>query len=328
MKRIVITGGSGFVGRALCNRLVRRWPGARLIVPTRDTAHAKAVAMLPTVEAVRCDLSNPRSLAPVLAEADALVHLVAVLHGDAQRFDAVHVQLVRTVAAAARTAGIGRVVHVSALGVAADAPSMYLRSKAAGEAVWRSAFAEAGGGEGGDGLTDGHADTLGPSGLRILRPSVIFGVDDRFTNLFAQLQRLFPVMPLAGAEARFQPVWVEDVAEAIARLLDDSIPGPVVQAAGPQVMTLRQIVEAVGRMADCQRPVLPLPDGLGRLQAAAMGLLPGEPLMSADNLASMQVPNVADPGLPGLAELGIQAAPITQLAPHLAPARAAYDVRG
>lgn len=310
MKRIVITGGSGFVGRAVCERLALALPGTRLVVPTRHTGqtHARAVATLPNVDLVQARLSDPAQLPGLLHGADALVHLVAILHGSQQAFEQVHVQLPRQLAAAAREAGVSRVVHVSALGVSADAPSQYLRSKAAGEQVWQQAAAEPG----------------GPA-LRILRPSVIFGQDDRFTNLFARLLRLFPAMPLAGAQARFQPVWVGDVAQAVVALLCDGRPGvQVVQAAGPEVLTLGQIVQRVGAMAGCPRPVLPLPEAAGRLQAALMGLLPGEPLMSRDNLLSMRVPNVALPGLPGLAELGITPTPLSWMADHLAPARPAY----
>ena len=208
MKRIVITGGSGFVGQAVCERLAEAWPGTRVLVPSRHPVNARSVMTLPNVDVVAAQVSDPAALPALLDGADALVHLVAVLHGDEHRFGQVHVQLPRQLAAAARAAGVRRVVHVSALGVAADAPSAYLRSKAAGEAVWRE---------------PGQAGAPGPD-VRILRPSVIFGTQDRFTNLFAQLLRLFPVMPLAGAQARFQPVWVGDVAAAIVALLQPAPP--------------------------------------------------------------------------------------------------------
>jgi NADH dehydrogenase len=231
-----------------------------------------------------------------------------VLHGDAARFDRVHVALPRTLAAAAHAAGIRRVVHVSALGVAADAPSNYLRSKAAGEGVWRQAEQNHG------------------FDVRILRPSVIFGEQDRFTNLFAQLLGLFPLMPLAGTGPRFQPVWVGDVAQALVELIRrDDLAGATVEAAGPEVLTLGQIVQRVGAMSGHPRPVLPLPEWAGMLQAAGMALLPGEPPMSRDNLLSMRVPNVASSTLPGLAALGITPQPLARLAAHLAPARPAYQ---
>jgi len=192
-------------------------------------------------------------------------------------------------------------VHVSALGVGAKAPSAYLRSKAAGEAAWQQA-AQAGG-----------------FALNILRPSVIFGAEDRFTNLFAQLLGVFPVLPLAGADARFQPVAVGDVASAVAGCLQGRVPASVLECAGPEVLTLRQIVQQVGAMAGCRRPVIGLPEWAGLLQATAMGWLPGEPLMSRDNVLSMRLPNVASGSLPGLASLGITPAALRTLAAHFNP---------
>jgi len=157
--------------------------------------------------------------------------------------------------------------------------------------------------------------------LTVLRPSVVFGAGDRFLRLFAALQALAPVMPLAGADARFQPVWVGDLAQAVVQsLLQRPGPGPIVECAGPQVLTLAEIVQRVGTMAGCRRPVLPLPEAAGLLQAAAMGLLPGEPLMSRDNLLSMRVPNVASGRLPGLRDLGLTPQAIDILAPHFRPA--------
>lgn len=301
MQKIVITGGTGFVGRSLCEHLTAHSTGCRLVVPTRRLVNGRGVQVLPTVDLVQADVHDPRAMAGLLQGADALVHLVAILHGSDEAFDRAHVQLPRSLAAACAQAGVRRVVHVSALGVGAQAPSAYLRSKVAGEAVWQQALAT-----GGD--------------LTILRPSVIFGADDRFTNLFAKLSRLFPVLPLAGAGARFQPVWVGDVAQAIVHsLLQRPGPGPIVECAGPQVMTLQEIVQQVGAMAGCRRPVLPLPESAGLLQAAAMGLLPGEPMMSRDNVLSMRVPNVASGKLPGLRDLGITPQGLALLAPHFHP---------
>ena len=150
----------------------------------------------------------------------------------------------------------------------------------------------------------------------VLRPSVIFGTEDRFLNLFARLQALAPVIPLAGSDARFQPVWVEDVASAIVRCLDrpDTI-GQVYECTGPTPYTLSELVRLAGRWSGHERPQIPLPAFAGRLQAALMELLPGEPLMSRDNIDSMRVPNVASGRLPGLAELGIQASALEAVAP-------------
>ena len=303
MQKIVITGGTGFVGRSVCERLFTHDVGCRLVVPTRRLANGRLLQALPTVDLIEADVHDPQAMAALLQGADALVHLVAILHGSATAFDRVHVQLPRTLAAACAAAGVKRVLHVSALGVAADAPSDYLRSKAAGEAVWQQAMAAAGG------------------DLTILRPSVIFGADDRFTNLFVQLQRLLPVLPLAGAGARFQPVWVGDVAQAVVNSLQQRPgPGPVLECAGPQVLTLKEIVQRVGALAGCRRPVIGLPEAAALLQASVMGLLPGEPLMSRDNVLSMRVPNIASGTLPGLSTLGIVPQGIDTLAAHFSPA--------
>ncbi|MDH4393442.1 MAG: complex I NDUFA9 subunit family protein [Aquabacterium sp.] len=306
MQKIVITGGTGFVGRSVCERLAEHSSGCRLVVPTRRMANGRQVQMLPTVDLVQADVHDAQAMAALLQGADALVHLVAILHGNGAAFDRAHVQLPRSLAAACAQAGVRRVVHVSALGVGLQAPSAYLRSKAAGEAVWQQALAAVDGQPAGD--------------LTILRPSVIFGADDRFTNLFAKLSRLLPVLPLAGATARFQPVWVGDVAQAVVNsLVQRPGPGTIIECAGPQVMTLQEIVQQVGAMAGCRRPVLPLPESVALLQAGAMGLLPGEPMMSRDNVLSMRVPNVASGRLPGLRDLGITPQGLALLAPHFHP---------
>jgi len=298
-KRILLLGGTGFVGRSLCERLVAQGTDLRLTVATRRLAHAKAVQFLPTVDPVECDVHDDAQLTRLVAGHDAVVNLIAILHGSAADFDKVHVQLARRLAAACATSGVQRVLHVSALGVSADAPSNYLRSKAAAEAVLKAA----------------------PLQLSVLRPSVIFGQADRFLNLFAALQSVFPVMPLAGTEARFQPVWVEDVSEALLRCLQrpDTL-GKTYECAGPQVFSLRELVQLSGRLCGRPRPVLALPESLGRLQALAVELMPGTPLMSRDNLLSMRVPNVATGQWPGLDALGIEAASLQAVAPsYLSP---------
>jgi len=301
MQKIVITGGTGFVGRAVCERLFALHPDCRLVVPTRRRSIGRNLAVLPTVDLVPCNVHDANALTGLLAGADAVVHLVAILHGDEGAFDRVHRQLPQTLAAACSAAGVRRVVHVSALGVGAQAPSAYLRSKAAGEAAWQ------------------QAAPGGGFGLHILRPSVIFGAEDRFTNLFAQLLHLFPVMPLAGAQAQFQPVAVGDVASAVAACLQGRAPEGVLECAGPEVLTLRQIVQQVGAMAGCPRPVIGLPEWAGLLQASFMGWLPGEPLMSRDNVLSMRVPNVASSTMPGLADLDIAPDALRSLAAHFDP---------
>ena len=299
--RVLVLGGTGFVGRSLCEALVERGGSQRLLVPTRRLSHGRSVQMLPLVDLVQADVHDDATLERLLAGCDAVVNLVAILHGSEAAFEAAHVSLPRRLAAACARAGVQRVVHVSALGVAPDAPSAYLRSKARGEAVLQAAGLE----------------------LTLLRPSVIFGAQDKLTNLFARLQGVFPVLPLAGADARFQPVWVEDVARAIATTLElPDTAGQTYECAGPDVMTLAELVALAGRCAGREARIVPLPGALARLQAMLMELAPGEPLMSRDNLASMQVPNVATGRLPGLAALGITPAPLAAVAPgYLASAQ-------
>ena len=297
MFKILVLGATGFVGSSVCEKLVERSGGAdsRIRVATRHRARARHLQLLPTVEIDAGDVHDDATLARMLRDTDAVINLVAILHGSEAEFERVHVRLPQRLAAACRRAGVKRLVHVSALGVAADGPSRYLRSKARGEAALRAA---------------GHD-------LTILRPSIIFGERDRFMNLFASLQSVFPVMPLAGASARFQPVWVDDVACAIARCLDTpSTIGMTIECVGPRVYTLKELVELAGRWSGSRRPVLALPAFLGRLQALAMELLPGPTLMSRDNIDSMRVANVASGKLPGLDSLDIETTPLESVAPR------------
>ena len=296
-QRIVVLGGTGYVGRAFAARAAATVGTAlQLVVPTRRLASGQALRSLPAVQLMQASVHDDAELQRVLRGADAVVNLVAILHGREADFEQVHVTLPQRLAAACAAAGVRRLVHVSALGVALSAPSMYLRSKARGEAVLQQAAAQAGGLE-----------------LTVLRPSVIFGAEDKFLNLFSALQAVFPVLPLGGAGAKLQPVWVGDVAQALLQCLaDPATAGKTYDIAGAQVYTLAQLVKLAGARGGHARPVLPLPAPLAHLQALALEFMPGGPLMSRDNLASLQVPNVASGTLPGLAALGIEAHSIAQ----------------
>ena len=260
-QRVLILGGSGFVGRHIVERLQRQ--GVAMTVPTRRLTNARHLWHQPKVQAVVADVFDAPTLARLVAEHDAVINLVAILHGSKSEFERVHVELPRRIAEACAQAGGRRLVHISALGAAADGPSKYQRSKARGEAVL------------------GQAAQVGSLQLTVLRPSVIFGAEDRFLNLFAGLQRLFPVIPLAGGGPRLQP------------------------AGGWS-----------GLGAGKGRPAVGVPRALGRLQALAMEWMPGQPLMSRDNLDSMKVDNVAGGQLPGLEALGIRAAPLSAVGPQ------------
>ena len=301
MFNILVLGGTGFVGRSVCAKLVERSGGASgsIVVPSRRPARAKHIQSLPTVQLVDADVNDEAQLAQWVAGRDAVINLVAILHGSQAAFQRAHVDLPAKLARVCLGANVKRVVHVSALGVSDRAPSNYLRTKAAGELMLKSARLD----------------------LSILRPSVIFGEHDRFLNLFATLQAVFPVVPLGGAQARFQPVWVEDVAAAVVRCLaDPHTIGQTYECTGPRVYTLKELVELAGRLSGHPRPVIALADALARIQAAAMEWLPGEPLMSRDNIDSMRVANVATTQWPGLGALGLTPAALESIAPlYLSP---------
>jgi uncharacterized protein YbjT (DUF2867 family) len=288
---VVVLGGTGFIGRAFAWRCAANGLSTKLTIPTRAVAHGAALRPLSGVDLVRVDVHDEATLLRLLAGADAVVNLVGILHGSAADFDRVHVELPRRVARAARSAGVAHVVHISALGADAAAPSLYLRSKAAGEAALRDCGVP----------------------LTVLRPSVVFGAEDKFLNLFARMQALLPLIPLAGAHARMQPVWVRDVAQALWTCVERGVAAAgVFEAAGPQVFTLAELVRLAGRHAGHDRPVWALPRPLGELQAWFLEHVPGPTLMSRDNLRSLQVDSVASGRVPGLDALGIQPASIEQ----------------
>ena len=275
-KRVVIVGGSGFIGSAIANRLCEA--GVKVLIPTRRRSRAGHVLLLPNADVVETDVHDPAALARLFEDADAVINTVGVLHSRpgtpfGPDFARAHVELPQKIVTACRTAGVARLVHISALGADANGPSEYQRSKAAGE----------------------HAiEAAGPDiAWTILRPSVVFGRGDSFLNLFADLARMFPVLPLTGASCRFQPVYVEDVAEAVWQsLVRPEATGQTFELAGPTVYTLRQLVEYVSALVGKPRPVVGLPEGIGMVQARLMELAP-QPLMSRDNVRSMRVDNVA-----------------------------------
>ena len=313
--RILVVGGSGFIGTHVVSRLAAQ--GRRVVVPTRRRERARHLILLPTVDVVEADVLDPRALASVAAGCDAAINLVGVLHGRpgsgddrwGPDFQRAHVDVPAALVETCRSVGMRRLIHVSALGVTDGGknslPSRYLRSKAAGEEKVRQAR---------------------DLDWTILRPSVVFGADDAFLNLFARIQRVLPVLALAKAEARFQPVWVGDVAQAVVNVLDTpGAAGKTCSLAGPEVFTLRQLVQLAGTWSGHPRPVIGLPAGLGRLVALLMEHAPGEPLMTRDNLDSMSIDNVS--ARPLDPDLGIVPASLRAMGPTLygGGAEARYD---
>ena len=300
---VLVLGGGGFVGRHVVNRLVQ--DGKRVVVPTRRRENARHLILLPTVDVVDADIHDPPALARLAANAAAVVNLVGILNEAGRNtFARVHAELAQKVVAACRAAGVRRVVQMSALNASPEGPSRYQRSKGEAEAA------------------------IVASGLdwTIFQPSVIFGREDRFLNLFASLERHLPVMAIAAAQARFQPVFVGDVAHCIAHALDDAATiGQKYPLCGPDIYTLRELVAFVGTLTEHERPIVSLPPALGRLQARFLELLPGTP-MSRDNLASMQQDSVCGCAFPAL--FGIVPAALAAVAPtYLGPAaiRSRYD---
>ena len=294
--RVLILGGTGFVGRHVCEKLTRI--GCRMTVITRRASQAAAIQSMPKVRVLEGDVYNEAFLAQCMAQHDVVINLIAILHGSEAAFEKAHVQLPKVIAAACQQSGVKRLIHISALGASAQGPSLYQRSKAQGEKV----------------LQDAGLD------LTLLQPSVIFGAEDKFLNLFAQLQQIAPVVPLAGASTRFQPVWVEDVAAAVVRsVTHPNTIGHTYEICGPDILTLKELVQKSGQWAGIRggqgRWVFGIPNSIAWLQASMMELAPGQPLMSRDNLRSMQVDNIASGKALELKDMNIHASSVSSIAP-------------
>ena len=302
-QNVLVLGGSGFVGRHIVARLVDAQH--RVTVLTRRRERARELILLPTVDVVQADPYDEATLQRLLRGCTAAIHLVGILHETAQQsFERAHVELPRLVVQACRRAGVQRLLHMSALNADPQGPSRYLRSK-------------------------GEAEKLvAESGLAwtIFRPSVIFGREDTFLNLFASLSRAFPVLPLAGAKARFQPVYVGDVAQCFVTALDlDATHAQRYDLCGPKSYTLVELVRYVGDVTGARRPIVPLGPTLADLQARVLELLPGK-MMTRDNLASMRCDNVCSgpfPGLFGIAPTALEAVAPEYLSPEAV--RSHYD---
>ena len=300
-RNILVIGGTGFIGSHIIAKLADA--DCRVTVPTRREGHATHLLLLPDVEdVVVTNVHDDAMLDRLMHGQDAVINLVGILHGKpgpagsryGREFAQAHVELPKRIVQACVRNGVKRLLHMSALGASADGPSMYLRSKADGEAAAMSNPAVA---------------------TTIFRPSVVFGDNDRFLNMFASLQRVLPVMMLAGADAKFQPVYVEDVARAfVIALQDNRTIGKVYELAGPKVYTLRELVRLAGEYSGHRRPVIGMPDAFARLQAFFLEHLPGGPLMSRDNLDSMKIDNVRRSALAD--ELGISWTSVEAVAPH------------
>jgi uncharacterized protein YbjT (DUF2867 family) len=277
---VTVFGGSGFLGRHVVRALARRGYRVRAAVRRPDLAgFLQPLGIVGQVTAVQANLRYPDSVAAAVRGADAVVNLVGILQeGGRQSFSGVQAQGARAVAQACAQLGIERLVQVSALGADPESTSVYARSKAEGEAAVTALVKRA----------------------VVLRPSVMFGPEDTFFNRFAALARMLPVLPLAGAQTKFQPVFVGDVAEVIARAVDGKVAPGIYELGGPEVKTLKELVEYVCELTGRKRLLAPLPFPVARLQAQvleivntlSLGLLPNEFLLTRDQVALLQSDNV------------------------------------
>jgi uncharacterized protein YbjT (DUF2867 family) len=286
-KTIAILGGSGFVGShiaAKCDAL-----GYQVSVITRNQENAKHLILLPNVQVIACDINDNYALKAALKNTDVVINLIGILHETRKKsFESVHHQLPRRIAQLCDELNIKRFIHMSALQANKHAPSQYLRSKASGEAA--------------------ILEFSKKLAITIFRPSVIFGRNDRFINLFANLIKYLPVIALAKPNAKFQPIWVEDVAQTFVGAIENSATyGKSYDLGGPTIYTLRELVQKVMTTVGMRRPIIGLNDTFSMLQGLVMEWLPVQ-LMSRDNIRSMAVDNTCN--TPIAAELNLQLSPM------------------
>ncbi|MES2339404.1 MAG: NAD-dependent epimerase/dehydratase family protein [Pseudomonadota bacterium] len=282
---VTLVGGGGFVGRYVAQALLAR--GARVRIAQRNPSAAaflKPLGGLGQTQFVAVDVTKPESVARAIAGSDAVVNLV----GSFANMEAIHVAGAANVARATAAAQVAALVHVSAIGADPESPSNYGRTKGAGEAAVRAAFPAA----------------------TILRPSLVFGREDQFTNRFAGMIAKAPVLPVLRGSAKFQPVYVKDVAAAVVAALGDAgaFGGRTYEIGGPDVLSMRQINAFLAEQIGRNPMIVDVPDGAGAL-IAKLGFLPGAPITS-DQWAMLQGDNVVGAGADGLQALGIVPTPM------------------
>ncbi len=305
LKEICVLGGSGFVGSAVVAKLDAA--GYAVTVLTRRKESAKHLTLLPNVQVEECNVLDYHALSSALRGADAVINLIGILHQSHRlSFNSMHHQLPAQLAKICADLGVKRLLHMSSLRAHKNAPSQYLCSKAAGEAAILALHNRL--------------------NVTIFRPSIIFGRGDRFINLFATLVKRLPVVLLAKPNAKFQPIWVEDVASCFVSSLENiDTYGQIYELAGPKVYTFRELVQTVMNTLGKQRPIIGLSDSLSYAQAFMMELLPIK-LMSRDNVRSMEVDSVSTYPLPEV--FGVVATTLEAVIPEYLvdqTPRGAYD---
>lgn len=276
--KICILGGGGFVGNTLAAQLTRA--GHNLLIPGRHRFNLRHLDVLPGARSIEADIHNPAELKKLFTGMDAVINLVGILHGSTADFHQAHAELPEKVVAACRASGVKRLLHMSALGASVHSPSQYQQSKARGEAVVQA------------------ADDLQ---VTVFRPSVIFGPGDNFMNLFAKLMTFTPILPLADADALFQPVFVSDVARTFVESLENPATyGQSYNLCGPKTYTLQALVELTARTLGLKRWIIPLGETPSLIMATALEFMPGPTLMSRDNHYATLTDNICPDGFPFL----------------------------
>jgi uncharacterized protein YbjT (DUF2867 family) len=298
---VTVFGGSGFLGRHVVRALVKRDYRVRVAVRRPELAgHLQPLGRVGQIHSVQANLRFPASVEAAMRDSEVAINLVGILtESGGQRFEAVQGAGAGTVARAARAAG-ARMAHVSAIGADAQSSSRYARAKATGEQAVLAAVPDA----------------------TIIRPSLMFGPEDQFTNRFAALARMAPALPLiGGGVTRLQPVYVCDVATAVADAADGKTrPGGIYEFGGPEVLTMREIMEIILAITERKRMLLSLPFGLARLQAAFLQFAPGALKLTPDQVELLRVDNVVSDAAKAagltLQGLGISSDSLEAIAPQ------------
>ncbi len=293
---ITVVGGSGFVGRYVVQQLAASGARVRIAVRRPNAAmFLKPLGQPGQIQLMAADIQDERQCAAAMNGADGAINLVGILaEGGGRSFKGIQAEGAGTVARTAAGAGVRTLVHVSAIGADAASPSAYGRSKAEGEAAVHAAFPAA----------------------TILRPSLIFGAEDGFTNRFAGLARMAPVMPVVCGDTRFQPVHVVDVARAVVMSLAEPqrFGAQIFELGGPTIYTLRQLIAWIMATIRAEKPLIEVPAPIARLLGRAGDILPGLP-MTTDQYRMLGRDNIVGAGVPGLEAFGIRPAPIESIAP-------------